>query len=196
MAWGIILFVLNALISWSNAYVAGKNMRLARESWFAWILNWATIIMAGCGFTWCYTIALIGGAYAIGKLDHTQVDLGMKLGYVLIVPSLIGSGFVITIHSWIAFIKRPSLGGGLTTAWNTYAQYSNTVNAVRFFPEAAGDVLSSLTGGKDSRNSDSKDGQAKMAMLTLFLVVFALLLGVFTTRYIVLTAAASEPVKT
>lgn len=186
MAWMIILFFINLFISWNNAWVGGKNMREASAGgWFPWILNWSAIIMSGVGFTWCYTLALIGLGHAVGKLDYTQVDLGLKLGYVIIVPALLSTGFVITIHSWIVFFKQPSLGGGLTVAWNTYAQVSNTMNAVNFFPKAFGDVMGSM--GKGSK--DSKDGQAKIAMLTIMLVVLALALGVLTTRYIVLTAA-------
>ena len=192
MAWMFVLFFLNLLISWNNAYVGGKNLHEAKAGgWFPWVLNWSAIIMAGCGFTWCYTLALVGLAYAAGKLDPTQVDLAIKLGYVIIVHALLGSGFVITIHSWISFFKKPSIGGGLTVAWNSYAQVKNTMNAASFFPKAVGDLFDSMGGGSSSKSG--KDGQGKIAVLTIMLVVLALLLGVLTTRYIVLSAAASSP---
>lgn len=185
----MLLLILNFIISVVNAYGAGTSWRQTRSSGgFPHLLNWCAAIMSACGFTWCYSILLAGGAYGLGFMTAVQIVLALKLGYVVIIPAVIGTGLVITINSWVEFYRRRDFASGAEAAWNTYAQISNTVNAVTFFPEALGD-LSAFFGGKSK--SDSSDSSSRAAILVIGLVVLSLLAGTLTTRYILLSAASS-----
>jgi len=189
MIWVVLMFVINMVISWSNAYVGGKNLSAAAQvGGFPWLLNWCGIIMSGCGFTWCYMVVLAGLGFCFGQLTHEHVDMCFKVGYIVLAPTMISTGFVITANSWIKFVKRRSLGNAAEVAWNTYAQARNTYNALSFFPEALGDVVDAIFGGKGGSDND---GKGKVALLAVVVVVVALLLGALTTRYIVLSAATS-----
>lgn len=190
MFWIALMFVLNLVISWSNAYVGGRNLRAASQvGGFPWLLNWCGIIMSGCGFTWCYMVILAGLGFCFGQLTHEHVDMCFKVGYIVLAPTMISTGFVITANSWIKFVKRRSLGNAAEVAWNTYAQARNTYNAFSFFPEALGDVADAIFGGKGGGGDN--DGKGKVALLAIVVVVIALLLGVLTTRFIVLSAAST-----
>ena len=181
----IIVFVINLVITWANAYCGGKNLHMARRvGGFAWLLNWSGIIMAGCGFTWCYTLLIAGLGYCFNQLTIEQTMLCVNAGYVILAPVVIGTGFVITVHSWKEFLRRRTVGSGLEVAWNTYAQIHNTSQAISFFPEAVTNVI-------DAVGDDDSDVKTKASIVAIMLAVAALLLGVLTTRYIVVRAAST-----
>src|SRR3546814_20748298 len=73
-----------------------------------------------------YGTVELGALYLVGYLPPETVKLAMDFWYVMIVIPALGSGLLITIHSWtLVFRERrlSSLGGA---AWNTYAQAQNT----------------------------------------------------------------------
>ena len=142
-------------------------------------------IMSACGFTWCFLIPLAFGCQWAGWLTPEYTAATLELGYVVIIPAVLGSGLVITIDSWARFIKRPGLLNGGVAAYNTFAQVRNTMSAINMLPRAVGH-LGDVLGGKRSRGGDSK-GQA--AMLVILLVAFSLFAGIFTTRWIILTVS-------
>ena len=109
----------------------------------------------------------------------------LELGYVVIIPAVLGSGLVITIDSWARFIKRPGLLNGGVAAYNTFAQVRNTMSAINMLPRAVSHLGEVFSGGKRGRG-DSK-GQA--AILVIVLVAFSLFAGIFTTRWIILTVS-------
>lgn len=182
----ILFFVLNLVISFLNAWGAGRTWNLTKQvSTIAYILNWCAAIMSACGFTWCYSIILVFGGLSFGYLSPEQAQLAFELGYVIIAPAIVGTGLIITVNSWVEFIKKPSLGGGMTTAWNTYAQYRNTVDLINFFPDFLGDVFAGSTRSKESDD----DSSSKLTLMVVLTVVLALLAGILTTRYIILRTA-------
>jgi hypothetical protein len=93
----------------------------------------------------------------------------------------LGSGLGITASSWAQFWRQKNLINGGIAAWNTYAQISNIVSAVRFVPEAIGNVFSAFKG------DDEEDNRALLVMLAVVLVAVGA--GVMTARAIILATA-------
>lgn len=180
-----LIFILNLVISFFNAYGCGKVWKQTGDGWFKAVL-WCAVIMSAAGFTWCYSILLGGLAYSFHWLTPEYLDLFFKLGYVLIVPFVICSGVVILIDSWVLFIRRKDFCSGAVAAYNTYAMYRNISDAVEFFPPILGEVSKAIF---SSKGVESDDAKGKALLLVIFLVILSLIMGGLTTRFIILKTA-------
>ena len=142
---------------------------------------WCGAIMSACGFTWVY-IALLGMlAQSFQWLPARYIEGIFSLGYLVIIFPLLGSGLGIAASSWAQFWRQKNLINGGIAAWNTYAQISNMVSAVRFVPAAIGNVFSAFKG------DDEEDNRAMLLMLAVVLVAVGA--GVMTARGIILATA-------
>lgn len=179
--------ILNFVISFINAWGCGKTWADSkRAGGFERLLVWSAAIMSAAGFTWCYTLIFAG----IGTVVDSTNDAGAivplvsdeafqkiaSLSYLMVIFPVIGSGVVITINSWRNFLKRRSLANGVETAWNTYAQTSNMINAVDAVPEAIGGL------------DDLEIGEGT---IVLFFVALGLFTGILTTSTIIVLVAQS-----
>lgn len=180
-----LVWVINFFISWLNARTVGV---MWSETKFigGWkrFMAWMGAIMSASGFTWCYMIVLLLGAYYLQPikpdepplLDMETVSSGFALGYLLIIPGIIFSGFMIWIDSLVqAWRRRDATSIGIT-AWNTFAQIHNTYSMMRGLPEVWESV--GKLGGKGS-------GKSKGAILVIILVLLAIISGVLTTWAII-----------
>ncbi len=177
-------------ISWWNAYATGRiwvESKVAGQRFMAWM----GAIMSACGFTWVY---LIIEGYIVTNLQLIDVywlGVMLKAGYVLIVPFVLFAGYAITFDSW----RRAFHNGGVlnygAAAYNTWASYHNTYNAINSFGRAFGDVVDAFTGKGKSR--DSKDqGNLFVALFVAILVAAAAILGILTTTIIIKKTAAHD----
>ncbi len=188
----ILFFFLNAAISWFNAWSCGRVWNSTKaQGGLAHFMNWMGAIMAASGFTWCYLVlfGFVGTLIPVTRdgqetvlLDPPMLEAFAKLGYLMVIGPVIGSGLAITIHSWRAFARSRTFGNGAIAGWNTYAQISNMYSAAQHIPDAF-DGIGKFFGGKDS-----KDGKG---MIVVLLVALALLAGVLTTIAILKSAAES-----
>jgi hypothetical protein len=181
----LVLMVLNAGISIWNAYATGKAWAEASYAG-GWprFMTWMGAIMAASGLSWCILILLMLGAVNLGKLTPYWGDVGLSLGYILIVPGILFSGLMITVDSWArAFRTRRVLDFGLA-GYNSFAQVYNTYNAVRGMGPAFGKVFAAFFGGKGK-----KDGTT----LVIILVAFALGAGILITAAIIHHVAGNAP---
>ena len=181
---GMLIFflILNFLISIFNAWSCGKSWVYTKQAGgVSHFMNWMGAIMSACGFTWCYTIVIAFGCSLAGWLSSEQLIATLNLGYLAIILPLLGSGLAITVQSWVHFIRRPSLLNGGLTAWNTFAQVRNTMSAMHAIPSALEKVASALTGDSDGDNAP--------ATIMILVVVFSILGGVLTTRWIVMSTS-------
>lgn len=169
------LLVLNFGISAWNAYAAGAYLTESRiiGGWMR-VVTWCALVMSACGFTWVYLTVFTLTAVAFGKLDTFWAEIALKLGYLIVILPVIGSGLGIWAHSLAEAYRRRSFGNAAVAAWNTYAQVSNTWDAARHAPGFLDDVLKAFSG----RKSRSKDDGALMVIL---LAVLALASGILTT---------------
>ena len=102
----IIAFVwfLNFAISYWNARVTGlvwaESKMMGGGVRF---MTWMGAIMSACGFTWCYLIVIVFGAYGL-HIKHVTANIAMgalSLGYIIIVPFILFAGFFIWINSLV-----------------------------------------------------------------------------------------------
>jgi len=181
----LLMWILNLVISIFNAWGCGKAWVYTKErGGIAHFLNWMGAIMSACGFTWCYLIPIVFGCQWAGWIEPTYATAALELGYVVIVPAMLGSGLVITIDSWAHFVRRPGLMNGGIAAYNTFAQVRNTMNAINTLPRAISNLRGVLGGG-----SDGDDNKSKAVFLVIFLVAISLIAGVLTTRWIILSTS-------
>ncbi|HYY30216.1 MAG TPA: hypothetical protein VE860_19895 [Chthoniobacterales bacterium] len=178
-----LLLILNFAISWFNAWSVGRVWVESKMiGGFSRMTVWCGAIMSACGFTWVY-IALLGMlAQSFEWLPARYIQGIFSLGYLVIILPLLGSGLGIAVSSWVQFWRRKNLINGGIAAWNTYAQISNVVSAVRFVPEAIGNVFSAFKG-----DDDEEDNRALLIMLAVVLVAVGA--GVMTARAIILGTA-------
>jgi len=187
-----LVWILNFGISVWNAYAVGKVWVEARvENGWHRFMCWMGAVMSACGFTWCYLSFLVLTAHYFHWVSEEQARLCLNLGYVLLVPFLLFSGYAITLDSWVRAYRRGGLLNYGTAAWNTYASIHNTYSAWRNL----GDAFTSLGeyfGGGRSRSDRDNDGQGPVIVVIL-LVALALLGGILTTAAIIRRVAATEP---
>lgn len=182
----VFFLLLNFAISYWNAYVAGKVWAETKAAG-GWnrFMTWMAAIQSACGFTWCYLIVLLLGASGFGFLPAHWVKIGLELGYVIVVPGILFSGLMITVDSWARAYREGGVLNYGVAAYNTYAQYHNTMSAVSSMGEALGDIFEAFAGGGSKSSSSDDDNGGAAALLVIVLVVFALSGGIVTTATII-----------
>ncbi len=185
-----LVWVLNFAISVWNAYAVGKVWVEARiENGWHRFMCWMGAIMSACGFTWCYLSFLALTAHHFEWVTEQQTMAALNLGYLLLVPFILFSGYAITLDSWGQAYRRGGFLNYGTAAWNTYATIHNTYSAWRNMGGAFAS-LGEFFGGR--RKSSDRDGGGGI-IIVILLVALALLGGILTTAAIIRRVAASDP---
>jgi hypothetical protein len=137
-------------------------------------------MMAGLGFSWNIFIVVGYVMVTEGKFDQEQLLTFINLGYVILVPGFLFSGYAIMLESWADAYRNRTLGSMGRAAWNTYANIHNTYSAVKDMPGAISQVFKAFTGGK-------KGAQG----LVLLLAIACVLSGFIIAGVIVWRVSAS-----
>ncbi len=182
----IIMLILNFAISWFNAWSVGRYWSESKQMGRMVRFNvWIGYIMSIVGFTWVYlcllsyVVSYIGPSIFSEDFDYQALVTFMtNLGYIIIAPVVIVTGFAATIQSWVNFWKNKNLANGAVMVWNTYAQLRNTMNFARNAPSALAKILKIAFGGK------GKKGSAQIIILGIVLVIIAFAGGYFTASAI------------
>lgn len=180
----IFIWILNLFISIWNAYATGRVWVEANHAGGGYrFMAWMGYLMASLGFSW--NIFIVVGMYLVtaGKVTPDQADLFFNLGYVILAPGFLFSGYAIMFQSWANAYREHSVKNMAIAAYNTYANVHNTFNAINDFPKAFGSVLKAFTGGS---------GKNKANGLILFLALVCVLSGFIITALIVHYVAASD----
>jgi hypothetical protein len=180
----VLLMVINLGISFWNARVCGQCWVEAKAvGGFIRLLVWCGAIQSAIGFSMIIIVlmALIGGPY----LPPEVTKLMLSLWYLMIIVPALGTGFIITVHSWIMAYRERSLANLGAAGWNTFASAYNTYNAV----SGIGQVWENVTDGLFSGDGDNKG-----AMLAILLVVIALCGGILITTMIIKHYAGTVPI--
>jgi hypothetical protein len=192
--WIILFLVLNFAISAWNAYAVGRAWVETRVAG-GWprMMAWMGAVMSACGFSWCYLFLLALGAnyFWPTKFPDNAVQVALNLGYLVLIPGFLLSGFMIMLDSWRrAFRNGGFLNYGLA-AYNTYAQIHNTMSAINSFGPALRNVTDFFKDSRRERSSD--DARGALILIVIVIVLAALLGGVLTTTLIIRLAAGSDP---
>jgi hypothetical protein len=200
MIWVLLICTLNSGISWWNAYVCGKIWEDSKtEGGFLHVLVWCAATQSAIGFSLVYLIAALGGVTVLApesippETIQYLWELTFSIWYIAVIFPLLGTGLIITIHSWMEAVRRKDALSAGIAAYNTYAQVSNMVSAARNSGEAfgmVGDALGSLFKGGGS--SDSAKG--KVIILAFLMVLVALMAGILTTALLIQKYARTAPV--
>jgi hypothetical protein len=187
-----LVWVLNFGIAVWNAYAVGKVWVEARhEGGWHRFMCWMGAVMSASGFTWCYLSFLALTANYFGWLTEGQTMVALNLGYILLIPFILFSGYAITLDSWGQAYRNGGFLNYGAAAWNTYASIHNTYSAWRNM----GGAFASLGDFFQSRRSSRDNGGngPSPVILVILLVALALLAGVITTAVIIRRVAASDP---
>jgi hypothetical protein len=186
-----LVWVLNFGISIWNAYAVGKVwVEATHEGGWHKFMCWMGAVMSACGFSWCYLSFLALTAAYFGWLDEDQMRAALNLGYVLLVPFMLFSGYAITLDSWGNAYRNGGFLNYGAAAWNTYASIHNTYSAWKNLGGAFSS-LGEFFKGRRSRNG-SGDGPGPI-ILVILLVALALFGGIITTMVIIRRVAATDP---
>lgn len=190
-----IIWIINLGISWLNARTVGL-MWVETKYIGGWkrFMAWMGAIMSASGFTWCYLLVLLLGAYYLQPVDPDKSQLltpdmiqgGFALGYIIILPGILFSGMMIWIDSLVQAWKRRDARSIGTAAWNSFAQMHNMYSAMKGMPE----VWKSI-----GKLTDKGSGKSKGVILIFILVLLALVGGVLTTWSIINRYAGTRPLK-
>lgn len=182
----VLYLVLTLIISTFNAWSCGKGWIDAKLiGGMARLMEWCGAIMSAIGFTLVYLIVV---AYAAGPdganwLSPQRVNQMLSLGYLAILPPLLGTGLAITVQSWAHFWRRRTFGSGAIAAYNTYAQLSNMYNAYMEAPNAWKEVKNFF-----SDDDDPADAGSLIAFLCFVIAVAG---GIVTTAIIIHIVSAN-----
>jgi hypothetical protein len=173
----IFIWFLNLGISIWNAYSVGKVWVEAKHAGGGYqFMAWMGYLMASIGFS--YDILIVVGLYlqGVGKITPDQLQLFFNLGYVVLMPAILFSGYAVMFQSWANAYRNHSVPNMAIAAYNTYANIHNTFNAVNNFPAAFGSVFKALTGGS---------GKNKGSGLIIFVALCCILSGFIVAGLIV-----------
>lgn len=181
------VFVLNLLISAWNAHAVGWSWVEAKAAggWMR-ILAWSGAIMSACGFTWCYLVIATLVAQATEYLKPDDALMVFKLGYLVIILPVLGSGLAIWAESVATAWRERTLRSVGFAGYNTFAQFYNTYQAMKAVPEIFGDVTEFFS------NSSSDEARANIAKVVLMMAALAVLGGIITTASIIRLSARSS----
>lgn len=180
----LILFLLLALnfgISWWNCYAVGKAWEETKAvGGFPRVLAWCGAIQSAIGFSSVLGAILGFIAYQAGYMPPSTVKGAVSLWYVLVIIPCVTTGLIITIESWNQWWRDRSPMNLGAAGYNTLAQIHNTVGMIENIGPAfkeAGGLFDSIT--------DSDDPRGALALLAIFIVVMALLGGIFLTAALI-----------
>lgn len=174
----VLLLILNAAISWWNCYAVGAVWAESKAlGGFIRLVAWSAAIQSAVGFSSVIGFLVGGVLVETGVLPMQVARAAADLWYLLIIIPVLGSGLIITIHSWIAAFRERSITNMGVAAYNTFAQASNMYQAVSAVPNAWRGVAGLF---------DSDDEAAgKLVILAVLLAVGSLLAGVALTAFLI-----------
>lgn len=167
----ILLFTL-AISAW-DGFAAGLIWQDSKQQGgFMRLVAWSAVVMSACGFS--MILAILGGFWAqtVGSLSAHSFQILMSFEYLLIMPLLLISGVIITIHSYIvAYRERDFVSVG-TAAYNTFAMGNNIYQA------ADGGISNAWTNVGSLFKGDSDSDEDNGLTMIVIGIILALSAGV------------------
>ena len=194
--WLFLILALNFGISWWNARTCGRAWVESKAvGGGIRVLVWCGAIQSAIGFSSVFLFPLIFVANALFPDYFTDEYLNgaLSLWYLTIIFPALGTGFIITIESWIAAYRQHSVANLGVAAYNTLAQVHNTMAAIdglRPAFESVGKMFASAMSGR----GDARGKAAILGLMIAILVVgLALAAGSILTAVLIHRYAGTVP---
>lgn len=184
----VAILCLNVLISVWNCYAVGTAWKdtMAMGGWFNKLVLWSAVIQSGVGFSMPILIGLTYGSVTYlttGEKPSMTPEEAQQLikwitslWYLSVIFPILGSGLAIWAHSLRVAYQRRDFSSIANAGWNSYAQISNTMSAMKNIGFAFEDVKDIFSALADSGSSSNKS-KAKPAALAVVLVIISLFAG-------------------
>jgi len=180
----VVMLVINLGISWWNCKVCGENwVESKMAGGFYRLLIWCGAIQAAIGFSMIIIVLVLfaGQEY----IPPEVMKLSISMWYLTIIIPCLGTGYIITVYSWIAAFKERSLANVGTAAWNTFATIHNTYGAVSGIKDSFGSIVSAI--------NDVDDARAKMFAYACIIAISSLAGGIIITTVLIRHYAGTVP---
>jgi hypothetical protein len=194
--WLYVILALNFGVSWWNARSCGRAWEESKAiGGSIRVLVWCGAVQSAIGFSSVFLFPMIFAAHAFYPDYFTEDNLNgaLSLWYVTIIFPALGTGFIITIESWIAAYREHSLMNMGVAAYNTFAQIHNTMGAITSLGpsfQSVGKMFASLA----TSRGDAKGKVAIIGlMLAIAIVALALCGGVILTAVLIHRYAGTVP---
>lgn len=164
----LLVFIVNPLIAYFNAYTVGKYWNdIQYSSFWQKTISVSALVQSVIGFSMPILGILLFIGYITKTLTMNQIDLSIDLLWLSIIIPIVGSGILITIESIKEAIRSRSFTNGALAIWNLGATIENIFNMVSNF----GSVIKDF-----EKRSDKEDDSSNL--IVVLLVGVALLLSV------------------
>ncbi len=175
----IVILLINIGISFWNARVVGLMWpeRKAHGT-FIYLVILSAVVQSVLGFSLPILLLELWAATSLHQVSPAFMEATLRGWYLFAILPLLGTGLLITVHSWIAAYRERSFGNMATAAYNTVAQAHNMYSAV----SGIGDAFKGLGG---FFSSDDDDATAKGGALMIALIALSVLGGAFITYGII-----------
>lgn len=179
----ILLLALNFGISWWNAYVCGKAWVETKHigGWIRLVV-WCGAIQSAIGFSMVFLFGIVGVGLLTGLIEPAVLSLATAFFYLAIIIPALGTGIIITVHSWIVAYRERDLMSMGVAAYNTMATAYNIYSSVNGIGAAFSTISETIGEIEDSR-----------VMLALMIAAVAILGGVLLTATLIQRYAATVP---
>lgn len=175
----VLIMILNVGISFWNARVVGLMWpeRKAHGT-FMYLVILSAVVQSVFGFSMPILFGELWAATAWHLISPAFMKATVEGWYLFAILPLLGTGLIITIHSWMESYRERSFGNMATAAYNTVAQAHNMYSAV----SGIGDAFKGL--GDFFSSDDENASGAGIALLIAF-VALSVLGGAFITYGVV-----------
>lgn len=164
----LLVFIVNPLIAYFNAYTVGKYWNdIQYSSFWQKTISVSALVQSVIGFSMPILGILLFIGYITKTLTMNQIDLSIDLLWLSIIIPIVGSGILITIESIKEAIRSRSFTNGALAIWNLGSTIENIFNMVSNF----GSVIKDF-----EKRSDKEDDSSNL--IVVLLVGIALLLSV------------------
>lgn len=123
-----------------------------------------------------------------------QLDMALKIGFVLLATECVFASWMITIDWWAQAYRNGGVLDYGVAAYNTYASIHNTMSLVSNFDDALVDIIGALGDRVSSSSCTGDDNASALQVVVGFIIIggVVLMLGILTTVMIIKTASASD----
>lgn len=174
--------LLALVIAW-NTFISFMNARVVGLMWnerhvhgtFITVVLWSALVQSAIGFSMPLLMLELAVYKAFVPTTAKFDQAAMSLWYLAIIVPVLGTGLIITVHSWIEMFREKSFVNMATTAYNTVAMAHNLYSA----SSGIGTAFSKV--GEFFNSKDDRDSKGLAALALVALVVLAIVGGALIT---------------